>query len=348
SSAVGASVVEGEPNDPLGILHADRLDRNAGGLPAGGDLAVGRQAVDLVDEFDQRVQQGDLLLQLSHFRKMDGEIDLALDWAKKAQIQYQTAGFSEGEHRASTELGSILLADGKLDEALEYFGFSLAEGHWELLEDIRVRSCRAVALFLTGNLSLALAEAEEGVLQASSAKCREWELYLRFIKGRVHFELGLYQEAMNDFLTGLACERLYPCPEARIVIYAWLGRSQAYLGQIKGALALLSCLEATSEKSFFLAEAHYFSGNFGKAAEWIDRAHSQVRESQDLRQNQYPGERVFWTDGFSLLEGRCFVLLQDRSLLKRLIKTFQAYLWGIEGRIETAVETLYAITRGER
>ena len=48
--AVRAGIVECEPNDPLAVLDADRLDRQARRLRVGANLPVGGEAVDLADQ----------------------------------------------------------------------------------------------------------------------------------------------------------------------------------------------------------------------------------------------------------------------------------------------------------
>ncbi|MBN2553043.1 MAG: hypothetical protein JXB06_09750, partial [Spirochaetales bacterium] len=60
------------------------------------------------------------------------------------------------------------------------------------------------------------------------------------------------------------------------------------------------------------------------------------------------GERIEWVDGFRDVEGRCFELQRENALIRRLLQSFQAYLWGLEGSSERAIEQLQMITRGGR
>ena len=70
-------------------------------------------------------------------------------------------------------------------------------------------------------------------------------------------------------------------------------------------------------------------------------------EQRSVRE-AFPGERISWVDGFSGVEGRCFELQRENAMVRRLLQSFQAYLWGLEGSSERAIEQLQTITRGGR
>jgi tetratricopeptide (TPR) repeat protein len=227
---------------------------------------------------------------------------------------------------------------------LEYFSFSLTEqlpSPSELLENIRVLALRAVTRFIMGNLSAAQMDAEKGRHLAETTLSRAWELFLRFLEGRIHFEIGAYQKSVETFQKALAVEALYPLPAARCVCTAWMARAFAYQGSCELAIRLLD--DERVESKLFLAEAHYFNQEF-------DQALAVLRQALALPQPPitFPGEQVIWSHGFASVEGRCFDLLNNDALLKRLIQAFQAYLWGVQGNTEQGVEMLYSITRSEK
>jgi len=301
-------------------------------------------AVDLGSDFQVNPLKGELFLQIARYLVTRGETNMALQWAKKSLLQFQGAEDPLGEREATLELGSVLLAESRLDEALEYF--TLAEQSATRspgVGQVRLQALRAAALLAQGNLSRAQTEAARGLEAARRLKRREWELFLGFLAARVLFELGSYEEAVRAFQDALAVEALYPASSARSVLYAWLGRAFAYSGKPEQALRILGQLKESWEQCLFLAETCYFGREYSKALEYCERALS-ISQSPE----HFPGERILWTDGFSDVEGRCLVLSKDGALALRLIQSFQAFLWGLQGSVERASEQLHAITRSGR
>jgi hypothetical protein len=296
-------------------------------------------AVDQGSDFQVSLLKGELFLQIGRFLATRGETNIALQWVKKALIQFQSAGSAQAEREATLELGAVLLAEARVSEAQEYFnlaGSPQAPDPGEL----RLAALRASALFIQGNLSRAQAEARDGLAKAHALKRREWELFLAFLAARLQFELGSYAEAVEGFQAALALEALYPEPAANRVLYAWLARAFAYAGSPELGLRILGGLKQSWEGCLFQAEACFLSRELAKALECCGQALS-LTSSQDA----YSCERMLWNDGFSDVEGRCLVLAKDGALALRLVQSLQAYLWGLEGSVERATEQLHAITR---
>jgi tetratricopeptide (TPR) repeat protein len=304
------------------------------------------KCMEFGDDFEVHPAKGALFLQMSRYLLVRGETSMALQWVKKGMIQFQSAGHADGERETAICLASVLLAEGKFDEALAYFSMSdTAETDRRGLDSIVSRSLRAITLFVAGNLSRA--EAETGIsLEISRAlKRREWELFLQFMTARISFELGFYDRAQMEFQRALAVETLYEQPAARDVLLRWLARSFAYGGKLETAEGILGEVEDHWEKLFFLSECSFFVRNYGRALEHCNRA---LTLEQGAVQDVFPGERVRWSDGFSDVEGRCFELLRDNAMVRRILQSFQAYLWGLEGSSERGIEQLQMITRGGR
>lgn len=298
------------------------------------------------DDFEVNPAKGTLFLQMSRYLLVRGETSVALQWVKKGMIQYQNAGHGEGEREAAIGLASVLLADGRFDEALEYFAMSdTAVGERVGLDDVVSHGLRAVTLFVQGNLSRAEAETQRGLLICRSLKRREWELFLEFLAARISFDLGFYDQAQAGFQKALAVEALYEQPRARPVLNRWLARSYAYGAHVDTAKGILGENEDDWEKFYFLAECSFLDRNYGRALEECDRA---LKLEQASLQDVFPGERIEWVDGFRDVEGRCFELQRENALIRRLLQSFQAYLWGLEGSSERAIEQLQMITRGGR
>ena len=304
------------------------------------------KCMEFGDDFEVSPAKGALFLQMSRYLVVRGETSMALQWVKKGMIQFQNAGHADGEREATIGLASVLLAEGKFDEALEYLSMSDTAGRERAgLDNIVSHGLRAVALFVQGNLSRAEVESQTSLRISRTLKRREWELFLQFLAARISFELGFYDRAQLGFQQALALETLYEQPPARDVLLRWLARSFAYGGKLDTAEGILGEVADHWEKSFFLSECSFFMHNHGRALEHCDRA---ITFEQGSDQEVFPGERVRWADGFRDVEGRCFQLLRENALVRRILQSFQAYLWGLEGSSERGIEQLQMITRGGR
>jgi tetratricopeptide (TPR) repeat protein len=304
------------------------------------------KCMEFGDDFEVHPAKGALFLQMSRYLLVRGETGMALQWVKKGMIQFQSAGHPGGEREAVIGLASVLLAEGRFDEALEYFLMSdTAEKDRESLDGIVSHGLRGVALFIHGNLSRADGESKIALEISRALKRREWELFLQFLTARISFDLGFYERAQLEFQQALALETLYEQPAAREVLHRWLARSYAYGGQLETAEGILGEVSDHWEKLFFLSECSFFARNYGRALEHCDRA---LTLEQSTVHDLFPGERVRWLDGFRDVEGRCFELLRENALVRRILQSFQAYLWGLEGSSERGIEQLQMITRGGR
>lgn len=301
-------------------------------------------SMELGSDFQVNPQKGGLFLQIARYFHGRGDTPMAMQWVKKSVLQFQGASQARGEREASVELGMILLADGKFEEALEYFTIAEqlavpAAG----LTRVVTHALKAVALFVQGNLSRAADETRKGAAVAEQTKSREWGLFLEFLEARIRFELGFYAEARDGLQSALATEAVYELPAARSVLYRWLGRAHAYTGSYAAARRLLGEGEDSWERLYFLSECHFFQQEYGPALAACGRAVSMEQASP-----RCPVERVSWADGFRDVEGRCLELLRENTMQLRLLQAFQGYLWGLEGSSERAVEQLHSLTRGGR
>ena len=304
------------------------------------------KCMEFGDDFEVNPSKGMLYLQMSRYLLVRGETGMAMQWVKKGMIQFQNSGHGEGERETSIGLGSILLAEAKFDEALEYFAMSdTSAGQRRALDDIVSHGLRAIALFILGNLSRAETETETSLKYSRMLKRREWELFGEFLSARISFELGFYDRAQVGFQRAMAVEMLYETPESREVCRRWLARSLAYGGKVQAAEGILDQLQDSWERYYFLSECAFFRRDYGRALERCDRA--MTLEQRSVRE-AFPGERISWVDGFSGVEGRCFELQRENAMVRRLLQSFQAYLWGLEGSSERAIEQLQTITRGGR
>jgi hypothetical protein len=282
-------------------------------------------------------------LEQSRFHLVKAEAPAAAKAAKTAAILFHDASEERGERRAEAELGAALLAEGRLEEALEYFGFVTRATDCDPFPRVRAASLASIASYLLGNLSASVRLAEEAERLAQGAARREWQAFMVFFRARHHFDLGQFDEAVSVLEGLLAFTRLYGMERARAVATAWMGRSLAYAGRPVFASELLQRLGDTPEVRFFRAEGLFLLGQVQPAL--------RLLESDGLgtgRQSMQPGERVSWESGFASIEERCSPLRRDGGTLLRLIRGFRAYLTALDGRPEQASRELYRITRVER
>lgn len=283
--------------------------------------------------------KGEYFLELARFDIINGRARSALDFAKKAQLEFQEQGIKAGESLAYLEIGRVMLASGKVEESLEYFVFfeEMAEFVPPFYK-LKSLASHSTALFITGNYSLALDTAKKGRLHAEAAECHEWELLLGFIEARVLFEIGKYGESMERLEQCLSIAGLYSFAEAGDLLYRWLYRGYGFIGKTEQAVELLGKLGQSAERDFFTAEVFFLGGDRLKARGIMEKIILTQKEP-----DYYPLEHIQWLSGFEVVEGRCFNFMQGRSLFNRLVTSFHAFLKGEEG-----IEELYQITRGEK
>ena len=136
--------------------------------------------------------------------------------------------------------------------------------------------------------------------------------------------------------------RLYDFSDAFGVIYAWLGRTTAYVGNAQEAHRILKDIDESCESLFFTAEAFYFQQEFTKAIECADKALELYRPVYP-----FPGEKIFWQNGFAVIEEKCLVPGNMHFPLKELIASFRAFLWAQSGDWRRSVDEFTMLTRAK-
>jgi tetratricopeptide (TPR) repeat protein len=209
-----------------------------------------------------------------------------------------TQGRREGSAQAYRLFALTGLAKGRLEDALEYSSFAVEAAEKAGQDDeLAVAAYYAAsAQFLFGNLS----KAERLILRAEEAARAygqaEWALRARFFRGRLRFEAGLYQDALEIF------EELREKPGARGperegLVAAWIYRTGAYLGRPLSPPPDLSSPNA--DLSLFQLEAAYLAEDYPRAGVL----------AEGLLQEAAPAEAVFlfterpdWRSGFAQCE----------------------------------------------
>ena len=263
---------------------------------------------------------------------------------KAALLRFQDAGFDRGERTASRLLGVTLLAEGRIAEAVEYLGLSerLSTEAGDSLGALQSAHFLSVCLFLDGRLSQCLQTAEAAEESARTMCRRELQVFLRFLRARVLFQLGLYADCALRLQECLCDAEAFVDPAARDVLSAWLGRVAIFQGDPSRAARSLKALNPSREVLYFRAEAAFFSERLQEAAGYAASALAvPAREEFPLP------EGVSWRDGFFSVEGRCFPFCRDDTFVKRAVRSLSALVRGATDYSAEATQDLHKLARGE-
>lgn len=283
---------------------------------------------------------GDYLLTKAQYLNAKGSRDEGLALVKKAILAYQDADDPRGVARANAEFGLVLLSQGSISAARDYFSISSRTG--AQLEDRR-GALHAGLLELGTDVSLGnLSRAREGAVslrdEARRLAVRQEELYLDFLLGRIAFEIGNYETAEPTFATALSGATVLENEDAVYLLKRWLARSVAYRGAPRRGLDMLLELPESRECLLFRVEALILLGQYGDASELAEEA-AQPSPRRVFR----PGEAIAWETGFANIEDRS--MDQNDDVISHLTSAYGAYARAEHGSPEPAIEVLHRLTR---
>jgi len=298
-------------------------------------------------EGTETILKAEIALQEGKYQLFAGSPENAITHAKQALLFYQGKGKTSGEQQSNILLGISMLANNKIEEAIEYFSLARAAKPKNNLLDIEIQNdaYSALSYFLYGNYSQALEITLSAREKEDKLFKREWDLYCRFLTGRIYHELGLYERAATEFQKTLASSFLYEKSAARKVAYAWLGRSYIYQGHYTKGMSILTHQTAeTPETLLFQAEGYMFKEEYKTAIPLLRQA---LNISNDKK--SYPRlAPLSWETGFASYENFVFRYISERNILTHLIRAFLGYALGYSGELEKGIDDLYRITREER
>ena len=204
----------------------------------------------------------------------------------------------------------VNLSRQRIDDALEYITFALEQAErTEQSEELLLTCYFAASIyFLYGNLSKAerLAVRAEGT--ASELGQSSWGKRARFLRGRLYFEAGRYDEALEIFRSietetaGFARESA----EMAATVKAWIYRTGNFLGRVSIHDAFQSgtyqseAPMAGLDAGVFEIEAAFFAADYQKAATLADNFLSFHNKgpNTDFLFTEQPD----WRSGFSQCE----------------------------------------------
>jgi hypothetical protein len=293
--------------------------------------------------------RGEMHVERAKFLLSTGSAAAALEELKRGLLFSQETGGGgggdRGERLCYLWLGVTMLADGRLRDAAEYLGLSQRLCHevgdtpGGLWTQIYLAICR----FVEGAYTRCLSEIERGFGMARAAYRREVELFLLFLKARILFQVGSYEECSLCLQACLCTATLYSMDDAMPVLRAWLGRTLVHRGERDAGIRLLETLDQTREVLLFQAEGALFSGGLENASLYVERALGLPDALRFSRPEVLP-----WRDGLAGVEGRCFRLGRGDAFLRRTLLALRAYLLGVRGFSDEGIRELRQLTRGEK
>ena len=228
--------------------------------------------------------QAQIQANLAAFFIGNRNIDAASETIRKAILLNRDLG--ENAIPAYRLFALVHLSKQRVIDALEYISF--AQEHAERAEQyeelVFTYYFASSINLLYGNLSKAerfAGKAEETARKLGQA---EWEMRARFFRGRIVFEAGRYEDALELFES---------IDTDQNIIRAWVYRTKTFLGHS------VSYDAAGPDAEVFEIEAAYFSADYNKTIALADNALSSAKETNfDFFFTEQPD----WNSGFSQCE----------------------------------------------
>lgn len=276
-----------------------------------------------------------------------GEFKLVLAKTKQALLQVQEQDFPELEARATLLLGKVMLTNGRMSEAAEYFRQARQKTFDTLLTAAACESTALTALthFITGDYSLASSHAQAAQQKARETGRRHWERYTMMLQARIQFELGRYSEAHILFQELLTHDRLYFGGERHNLLTAWMLRSNMYQGFIHTAEEVLRSLPETGETLFFQAEGHLLNRDIEAAYRYVAAA---IEHRHSYEQHVIPPIVHLSGDGYEPYENLALKIPGVYDVPLQLLYALEGFLLHELGRSEESEEAFERLFAQER
>jgi tetratricopeptide (TPR) repeat protein len=241
-----------------------------------------------------------------------GDNLLAADSVKKAMLLTQNENSGRGLAHIYRLFSLVEFAGHHLSDAIDYFTFAVENA--EKSEDYAELGISAYyaasAHFIFGNISKArrlAAQAREAVFKAVLPG---WVDRSRFLEGRLCFETGRYQDALDIFKDLEAHYLGTGTEEFKQTLAAWIYRANIYLHN--AGVSHSGGLDA----QLFEMEGAFLTGEYRKALELIKEL-----EKTDLSERFIFIEQPDWRSGFCQCE---LLLFSLEDLWDRMIHTYRA------------------------
>lgn len=273
-----------------------------------------------------------------HYHTEDIPQNFRLDYSKDCLYKFQNHSNENAKIMAYLEISRSMLSRQKYSQGLGYLEFihrfSVTRNNiYGILES---RFLYASYHYMFESLSLALREVNLLLPLSRDHGLHFWTVLGSFLKGRILFELGLYNESAKIFNEGFESASQYSFPLPASVLRNWEARSCVYGRQFDRARTLLENPEDSAEALFFKAEFHYRKEELPQAENLLSKA---LKLTRNL--TRFPLQNGIWYDGFVPVEGN-FIPGDHRSgILFSHMNTLYFGIRGLRGNAESAVKNFF-------
>ncbi|MDR1325411.1 MAG: ATP-binding protein [Treponema sp.] len=252
-----------------------------------------------------------ILVNLASYNLGIKNIDVASSMIKEAMMISQSRKI--GGAPVYRLFSIVNLAERHVDESLDYIAFAIdnAEKVGQLDELCMSAYYAAIAQFLFGNLSRAEHFSQRAEQTAVSAGLPAWVDRARFLRGKLRFEIGAYDEALDIFKSIQENPAGPTCEEMEHTVSAWIYRAAVF------AKAPWPQKPAPyGDALLFELEAAYIYGDYQKTVELARILETNIPKNAFLFT-----ERPDWHSGFAQCE---LLLLPEWELYDRLSFVYRA------------------------
>ncbi|MDR0289441.1 MAG: tetratricopeptide repeat protein [Treponema sp.] len=193
------------------------------------------------------------------------------------------------------------LSRQRIGETIDYIGFSLENAAKSgIFQDIGMAAYYAASVqLLFGNLSRSRILAEKARRHFLKAGNPEWADRSRFLLGRLAFEIGSYQEALEQFEDILENPEGADSAEKNALLEAWACRTRVYRKTYQASQIYRPPFQdIRHDASLFEIEAQCLTENYSKAVELYSANSAAVPASDEF----LCIERPDWSSGFAQCE----------------------------------------------
>jgi tetratricopeptide (TPR) repeat protein len=206
----------------------------------------------------------------------------------------------------------------RINDALEYISYALeqAEKTGQYDELLLSRYYASSINFLYGNLSKAENHAVKSEETAFELGQTKWEKRARFLRGRIYFETGRYEDALDIFESLNSERNEFGRNAAEMVntVKAWVFRTKNYMGRFEPWQKL-----AGLDAGIFQIEAAYYAADYQRTAALAEDFLSDNGER--MKDIFHFTEQPDWRSGFSQCE---FMLQGEKDMGRKQAWVYRA------------------------
>jgi len=250
------------------------------------------------------------------------DINSAVETVKEASLLCQKNGNGKAEGAPGGALAQAYrlfalasLLRGRAGETIDYLGFALENAIKSGgLQDIGMAAYYAASVqLLYGNLSRSKTLAEKARSHFMKAGNPEWADRSRFLLGRLAFEIGSYQQAIDIFENIRQNPEGARFPEKNTLLEVWAYRAKAYCRPSQGYRPMVGGPDAR----LFEIESLCLAGDYSGAAALSDTPSSPPPSEDNFLYIEQPD----WRSGFAQCELLCF---SSEDLRDRITSTYHS------------------------